>query len=272
MTRRKLRPILPPPVSQRSAANLPQPAAPALPTVRNATQTIVAKPQAIVVRPQTAIASPQLLPQSSASDDGAGVPPEALPVVHTPNALVMRGEFWEARYRDRSAIVEDCRGLRYIARLIQHASAGKGPMHAKELVALVTGQEPAAVELEMKDSVLDPKAQKQLLTRLEEIAVERDRACAAEDFGRATALDAEHERIADELTHTARRGLFSHSGEKARKAVSKAISEAVSRIAACPDLAPLAQHLAGAIRKGQWLSYSGNTGWHIDFRGALPRK
>jgi hypothetical protein len=198
--------------------------------------------------------------------------PEAPPA----NALALRGQFWEITYEGRTAIVEDCRGLRYIALLLRDARPDSGPIHAKELVALTTGQA-GATELERKDEVLDDVARRQLLGRLQDVAAERDRACAAENFDRAEALDAEYERIAEELSRAqspskARRGAtFSDAGEKARKAVGKAISEAIARLASQPGLAPLAEHLSSSIRKGQWLSYGGNGNWSIDLRPPLPR-
>ena len=134
------------------------------------------------------------------------------------------------------------------------------------------------MELERDDNVLDAVAKKQLIERLAEIAAQRDAACAAGNLTKAARLDDEHERIATELSHAAapsarRRGAaFSHAGEKARKAVAKAISEAVTRIRSCPDGPKLAQHLTTTIRKGQWLSYTGNLAWHIDFHAPLPRK
>jgi hypothetical protein len=189
------------------------------------------------------------------------------------NALTLRGEYWEVTHQGASAILEDSRGLRYIAVLIRDAQAPSGPLHAKELAALATGQASDTTELEAQDEILDAVARKQLTARLAEIAAERDRACAVEDFARAADLDAEHERIAAELVPgRGRRAAFNDGAERARKAVAKAISEAVARIATHPQLAPLAAHLTTAIRKGQWLSYNASASWHIDFRPPLPRK
>ena len=65
---------------------------------------------------------------------------------------------------------------------------------------------------------------------------------------------------------------FTDSGEKARKAVGKAITEALTRIASHKDLSSLASHLRTAIRKGLWLSYSGDSAWQVDYRPPLPGK
>lgn len=218
-------------------------------------------------------------PSKPAPSKPAPQPPKQLAAATEPaNALRMRGEYWELTYGGRTAMVEDCRGLRYIALLVEQASAGRGPIHARELVALATG-EAGPIELEMADPVLDAAARKQLLSRLEELAGDRDRAAAAGDFDRAAKLDDEYERIGSEVSRAAGPGKkhgasasFGHAGEKARKAVSKAISEAISRVASCRELAPLAEHFTSAVRKGQWLSYGGSEGWHVDFRIPPPRK
>jgi hypothetical protein len=182
----------------------------------------------------------------------------------------LQGDYWQVTYDGHTAIVEDSRGLRYIALLLQRAGMNHGPVHAKELPAMAAGQEPDLTELETAEPVLDRVAQQQLVERLGDVASERDRAAAAEDFDRATALDDEYERIAAELSRArapggARRGAFNHAGERARKAVAKAISEAVARIASHDALGPLAEHLTSSIRKGQWLSYTGTIAWQIDF-------
>ena len=184
--------------------------------------------------------------------------------------LALRGEYWEIRCEGRSSLVEDCRGLRYIAVLIRNAQSSSGPIHAKELVALATGQSSVPIELESRDDLLDAPARTQLLKRLEEIAFAR---AGAKDDETAATLDEEYERIADALGQVAsgRRGnAFNSAGEKARKAVGKAISEAIARIESCPDVADLARHLTVSIRKGLWLSYIGTVEWTIAFE--CPRR
>jgi hypothetical protein len=194
------------------------------------------------------------------------------------NALLMRGDHWEVRFGGHTLMLDDSRGLRYIALLIRDGRSAAGPLHAKELVALADGRRSEATELELTDEILDATAQKQLLARLEEVATERERATALDDLARAAELDEEHERIAAALSAAAaaggrrRKAGFDHAGEKARKAVAKAISEAIARIGSYPGRAELADHLTATIRKGQWLSYAGNIDWHIDFQPPLPRK
>ena len=213
---------------------------------------------------------PGATPPTAEAPSPAAAAAAALPITH---ALSLRGDYWQVTYDGRTAMVEDCRGLRYIALLIQGAGTSRGPIHAKELAALATGQEPEVTELEMREPVLDKVAQQQLVERLREIASERDRAVAADDIDRAAALDEEYERIAVEVSRVRAPqrggragGTFNHDGERARKAVAKAITEAIARIEAHAALAPLAEHLASSIRKGQWLSYGGTIGWNVDFR------
>lgn len=221
---------------------------------------------------KSAVARPAT-PEVAAAPDTAA---PGLPAAAASSSLLLRGEYWEVRHAGHTAMVEDCRGLRYIALLVQHAAVDPRPIHARELVALATGRTGAPIELDSRDDVLDDEARKQLFARLEDLTAERDRECAAGRLDRAARLDDEYERIAVELKRasTARKGgaQFSDAGEKARKAVSKAISEAVARIAAHKEVAALADHFNTAIRKGLWLSYAAADGWHIDATPAPPRK
>ena len=145
-----------------------------------------------------------------------------------PNAFELRGDYWEISYDGHTALVADCRGLRYLAILVRDAAAPRGPIHARELVALATGNDAGPIELEGRDYVLDARARTLLMDRLQELAAERERACATGDLERAAAIDEEHERVGETLMAAGsrgsrgRRGAFADTGEKARKAVSKA--------------------------------------------------
>jgi hypothetical protein len=189
-----------------------------------------------------------------------------------PNLLQMRGDYWEICYENQSAIIDESRGLRYIALLIQHTAQSKGPLHATELVALAKGAGNVLVELPSKEIVIDAAAEKQITKRLEQIAFERNDASACNDYDRIAALDAEVEQIAAEFERLKGRGRkkasFNNDAEKARKAVSKAIADTVAKLLALPHMESLANHLTDTIRKGQWLSYNGNIDWQIDFSAA----
>ena len=254
--------------------------------VRIAFERTVARPHAAAPAQHQELQSRPASPVSTAVQllpAAAPAAPDPVPaaIAQRANAMQLRGDYWDVHYDGRSALLEDCRGLRYIALVIRDAGPGRRPIHAKELVALATGgpshgSEP--LELETRDALLDDKARRQFAARLEAIADERSQASALNDIARLVALDDECDRIAGELSRAgaprAGRGgsSFNHAGEKARKAVGKAISEAVTRIASHRELAPLAQHLSTAVQKGQWLSFSDSAAWIIEFQAPLPRK
>jgi hypothetical protein len=278
---RKLRPGLPPTVARRSSdAARPDPAPPEVAQPRQPPRARRPAQKSISPTDRKVLPASVALPEDTRPAAAAAQAPPALPPVASPtaaNVLRLRGEYWDITFGGQSALVEDCRGLRYIAILIRDARPPAGPMHARELVAIATGQAAGPIELEARDDVLDATARRQLMDRLEEIAAERDRAVAVGALERAAALDAEHERIADELARAGRpregrggRRTFSHEGEKARKAVGKAITEAIARVAAAPELKPLAGHLLSSVRKGQWLSYNATEDWQIHLPSPLP--
>ena len=233
------------------------------PVVPNRSLATVHVAEMVPALPIVTIATPQVAPVVTAGQD----------------AMTQRGELWEISYQQRRGVIPDCRGLQYLALLVRDTGGGRDPIHAKELSARATGETASTVELDMDDAVLDAKARTQLMERLEELAVERDRAIAVDDLARATRLDDEYEQIADELGRAgAKRGAsrhktaFVHAGEKARKAVAKAIASAIAKIAEHPELSPLAAHFTSTVRKGQWLSYTGSVDWHVDVTTPLPRK
>ena len=194
------------------------------------------------------------------------------------DSFVLRGDYWEIRYRGMTGLIDNNRGMHYIALLIQHSLTVQGPLHATELVALATGKQ-QPVELNIKDPILDSEAEQQLTKRLEELAFQRNSAAGCGDYESVAQLDEEADRITDELVsvhtpHVAgnRRGTFSDAGEKARKAVSKAIKETISKLSSLPGLQSLAEHLSKTIRKGQWLSYTGDLTWEIVLQPAHSEK
>jgi len=280
LNRRKLRPRLPPSVVRRgSSAQIKN-----TPDLRREETSVgqdrLGKPLESISKPRSNL---YLLPQetlstrtSAVAPDECGTPLPRLREVpalsanpeNRPNSLRLRGDYWEICYKDRSAIIDDSRGLRYIAHLIQHTAENKGPLHATELVALAKGAGNVLVELPSNDPVIDATAENQITKRVEQIAFERNAACARGDYERVAALDAEVEEITAEFVrlkgHGRKRAVFSNDGEKARKAVSKAIADTLAKLGSLPEMEPLAKHLAEAIRKGQWLSYNGNLEWKID--------
>ena len=258
-----------PPVGRLAARPRPLPRR----TLRSGLPPTVARPQAGIARARTRRQDEPSAPAAPAVPSAVA----AKAALRSGHELSLRGDYWEVTYGEQTVLIDDCRGLRYIALLVQRGGA-TGPIHAKELVALATGQGPVATELEAAEPLLDTRAQRQLIARLQEIAEDRDRACAINDLDRAAALDKEYERIAEELSvarspkSSRRSAAFNTASERARKAVAKAISEAIDRIKGHAGMASLATHLASAIRKGQWLSYSGHSDWVIHVPETPPRR
>jgi hypothetical protein len=266
---RRLRPGLPPTAVQRQAG-----------VPSRITDPKIKVSSAASVPVNTATKQADIIPTAAA----CSTPPEEskakilpMPVRETPpskdNRLVLQGDYWEVTYGGRTSMLEDTRGLRYVALLIRQA--GQGPIYANELVAFATGN-PSTVELENREALMDSTAENRLVKRLEQIGFERNSASAQANYERVAALDEEVDSISEELqrirTPHNGRATFNNSAEKARKAVSKAISEAIARMAAYPDLEPLASHLSTAIQKGQWLSYNGTEPWDIDFQIPVAEK
>ncbi len=192
-----------------------------------------------------------------------------LPILDSTNSLVLRGDFWEVRYQGRSAIIEDSRGLRYVACLIQQAANQHGPLHAKELVSMAKGRE-AVTEIGSKQAILDSAARDVLIKRMENIGFERNAAMSRNDFDTVARLDEEIDKLTAEIERNLsgrgkRTATFNGADERARKAVGKAISQTVSKLLTLQDMESFGQHLATSLQKGQWLSYNGATEWQVEF-------
>jgi hypothetical protein len=228
-------------------------------------QTIVGRRSSGQIK-KTPASTLYVVPEETRSNLTAVAPDDP---VDRPNSLQMSGDYWQICYENRSAIIDDSRGLRYIALLIQHTGENKGPLHASELVALARGAGNVLVELPSKDPVFDATAEHEITKRFEQIAFERNAACARGDYDRVAVLDAEVDEITAEFERLKGRGrkkaVFNTDGEKARKAVSKAIADTLAKLGSLPEMEPLAKHLTEGIRRGQWLSYNGNIEWKIDF-------
>jgi hypothetical protein len=293
---RKLRPVLPPAFVRRASTplkkgtdlrrerlqSISKPKSNLYLLPEKPEKTPSALPSAVVVvrdEPATPVVAPLEFECESATPPVVAVAPlcEEVPAPsanpsNRRNSLQMKGSYWEICYEERSAIIDDSRGLRYVALLILNTGENRGPLHATELVALAKGAGNVLIELPSKDPVIDATAENQITKRLEQIAFERNDACARGDYDRVAILDSEVDEITVEYERLKGRGrkkaTFNNDGEKARKAVSKAIADLIAKLGSMPEMEPLANHLTEAIRKGQWLSYKGNMEWKIDFSGS----
>ena len=164
------------------------------------------------------------------------------------------GDLWEIGYRGHSATVRDCKGLRDLAVLVGRPGVD---VPALELVA------GTPVSKETSDQVLDRAALAAYRRRIAELEEELDDARAAQDLARAGRATDERELLLAELRRSTRPGgsartLGARDSERARKAVSARIRDAIDRIEAVhPELAG---HLDRSISTGSACRYEPREG------------
>lgn len=180
------------------------------------------------------------------------------------NIFQREGDYWTLRYAGRTVRVADSKGLRDIAALL--ARPGR-ELHVADLIAATDPASGASAERvrtqllrggALPDPVLDDRARAGYRARLFELRDELEDAEAYADLGRAEAARAEMDVIAGQLA--AAYGLGgrvrpqSDAGERARKAVTQRLRNAVQRLATVhPELAG---HLDRSLRTGRFCSYS----------------
>jgi tetratricopeptide (TPR) repeat protein len=174
------------------------------------------------------------------------------------------GEYWSVAFEGRTVRMRDLKGMRYLARLL--AAPGR-EFHALDLVGAETGA------LEQVDSgratglshtdlgdageMLDPQAKDAYRRRLAEVDDDIDQAQAMGDTERAAQADAERDFLVRELARAVGLGgrdrRSASASERARVAVTRAIRQAMARIA--EHHPELGEHLERAIRTGTYCGY-----------------
>jgi predicted ATPase len=179
------------------------------------------------------------------------------------NAFIREGEFWSLTYDREVARLKDSKGLRDIARLIgtPGREVAAVDLAAREVVDTPRRAQTVA-ELGLRvegdvGEVLDAEARAEYRARLSELEVEINEAESNNDPERAGRDREERELLLAELGAAvglggrARRGL--DPAERARKAVSGRIRDAISRIeSAHPQLG---RHLRRSVRTGSFCVY-----------------
>jgi hypothetical protein len=171
-----------------------------------------------------------------------------------PAGLTRVGDMWQVSYGGRSAYVRDAKGLHDLAALLARPGAELSTLE----LAGHPGPDPAA-----GDVVLDRAALAAYRRRLAELDTELDEAGAAGDAGRRRRAGDEREAVLAELRRATRpdgraRAVGPSATERARKAVSARIRDAIARIAdALPELGA---HLDRAVRTGIRCSYDPDRG------------
>jgi hypothetical protein len=134
------------------------------------------------------------------------------------------GRVWSVTVDERTALVPDSVGMRYLAQLIERAGT---PIAALELAS----GHALAARGATAQPLLDAEARSAYRRRVGELEAEVDDADASADPERAARARAELDRLVDELARCSglagRSRSFAHDAERARVSVHKAIKRAV---------------------------------------------
>jgi hypothetical protein len=205
-------------------------------------------------------AAPSALPAVDAHHDA----PDAQPAASL-NLFRREGDYWTVIFEGQTVRVRDLKGMHYLARLL--ADPGR-ELHVLDLVAAETGS-PASVDRSPAarlprsgfgdaGAMLDARAKDAYARRLAEIDDDIDQARALGDDERAAQADAERDFLVQELSRAVGLGgrdrRAASASERARVAVTRAIRQAMTRVA---DHHPqLGEHLTRTIRTGTYCAYS----------------
>lgn len=173
------------------------------------------------------------------------------------------GDYWSVELDGDRARLRDMKGMTYLAYLLARPER---EVHALELVGLgraevatTTAAAPDTLADALGDAgpALDAAAKEAYRSRLAQLRAAIAEAEASNDPQRAGALRVEQELIARELSAAVGLGgrdrPVAAASERARVNVTRAISDAMKRIAA--HAPRLARHLEASVRTGGWCSY-----------------
>ncbi|MBV9284546.1 MAG: hypothetical protein JO176_08020, partial [Acidimicrobiia bacterium] len=163
--------------------------------------------------------------------------------------LRRQGPFWTLNFDGEECRVKDTKGVRDLAILL--ASPNR-EVAAAELMAQGMAEAAGA------DAVLDERARREFQQRLADLDADLADAEAANDLGRVGRIKDERDAIAHELAAAlglgGRARTLGDPAERARKAVSARIRDAVKAVGACH--AALGDHLQASLRTGTFCSYA----------------
>jgi class 3 adenylate cyclase len=173
------------------------------------------------------------------------------------------GDYWSVEFEGEATRLRDMKGMTYLAHLLRRPEQ---EVHALELSSMLradtassAGVAPETLAGALGDAgpALDAAAKDAYRTRLAQLRAAIAEAEDDNDAARTGALRDEEERLARELAAAVGLGgrdrPVGAAAERARVNVTRAISDAVKRIAA--HAPRLARHLDASIRTGTWCSY-----------------
>jgi tetratricopeptide (TPR) repeat protein len=176
----------------------------------------------------------------------------------TPKASICRrGRVWEVSFAGRSASVVHSKGMQDIAQILRSPDR---EIHVLDLMQ-------AAVLPQSSDPMSDRSAIDSYRRRLTDLSLEREAAQASSDEHKLLMIDDEYERLLEEFNRTTgvgtrERAFSNHPTERARKAVTARIRDAIARLAdALPELGA---HLDRDLTTGVRCRYTGSERWHIE--------
>jgi hypothetical protein len=184
--------------------------------------------------------------------------PDAAHRPGTGGVLQRTGPTWHVEFAGRRATVPHVKGLSDIARLV---AADGAEVHALDLVESADRSGPAG-------NVVDRAALDAYRARLRDLDEDLDEATAAHDTERSARIELERQALIDELSRATgvgrrSRQFANHPAERARKAVSARIRDAIRRLE--PLHPELAAHLERAVVTGTYCRYRPDgAAWHVE--------
>jgi pimeloyl-ACP methyl ester carboxylesterase len=159
--------------------------------------------------------------------------------------LVRSGDVWAISWAGSRQHLKHAKGLADIAALVQNPGTG--------ITALTLAEGARQGGLHVSEQpLLDEQARREFRQRLRDIDVELGEAEAHGDMARLEKLSTERQALLSELSSAAglgmRRRLFPNDAERARKAVTARLRDAIARVRSVhPELG---EHLDGSITTG----------------------
>jgi non-specific serine/threonine protein kinase len=205
---------------------------------------------------------PALLARLGEVEPAAGTPAATAAVTSGEEALRREGDVWALTYDGHTFRLRDTKGMQYLAVLL--ASPGR-EIPAIDLVSrLERPVRTAAADHVLRSTtgpgvpVVDAAARAEYRVRLSELQEEIDEAEQFGDGERAERLRLEFDFITSELAAAVGLGgrtrTHTSEAERARQSTTKAIRQAIDRIAAHDQ--GIAEHLRHAVRTGVFCVYA----------------
>jgi hypothetical protein len=170
----------------------------------------------------------------------------------SPSVFRRLGQIWVIKYDRSMILMQDARGLAYLARLL--ADAGR-VVPAASLLAAVTGIDPR-ISSGSSGRLLDDQAMSRYKQRYTELQEELEEAESRHDLGGIAKAQAEMEAFGTEIARATGLGGKKRErtdAEKVRKAVSMAVSRAIDSIR--NEHAILGRHLQNSVSPGLTFRY-----------------